>query len=350
MHHRAREARARRANRVMSFATAIGIAAAGAAAAEVRHLDLVAGHLYGPAALPDQETPTGRLSEIELEGPFLRGHIAPFNNGGQAPNLPGEAFQGLDVDGKLCDGTLINEHADVGYVGLMKGQLKLLLAAVDGGPNRGRVDFYLDDDWNWTIHDDIAIDPGFPVGVIKINDFRWSTGPRPLPPSVQTARKYPGGVDQAGSKMTGEFIPGLLGDDDFDGYADGVFNAVGSFPLTSAFLPGAPFSQTRRFVSDFAVSARQAAGLTLANARTHLLLASRGVQPASELVAIARERLAMADKQFERAADPSLATARREAAAVGQALAEPVDVERIAAQAEHLREIIPTLLGEKSKP
>jgi hypothetical protein len=349
MRHRAVEARPRRGLHVV-WCVALALAAASAWAKEVRHLDLVAGHLYGPAALPDQATPTGRLSEIEMTGPFLEGHIAPFNNGAEEPNLPGEAAQGLEVDGKLCDGTLINEHADVGYVALMKGQLKLLLAAVDGGPNRGRVDFYLDDDWNWTIHDDIAIDPGFPVGVIKIDDFRWSTGPRPLPPSTQTARNYPGGVDQAGSKVTGEYIPGLLGDDDLDGRVDGVFNAVGSFPLTSAFLPGAPFSQTRRFVSDVPVSARQAAGLTLANARTHLLLVTRGVRPAAELIAVARERLALADKQFERAGEASLEDARRTAREVAQALVEPGDAERIAVQAERLREIIPTLLGEKSKP
>lgn len=342
----ATEAYAPRFSKVAAVLLAFGMAPQ-APAAENWHLDLVAGHLYGPAGLPDQETPTGRLSEIRPEGPFMRGHIAPFNNAEAAPNLPGESYQGRAVDGRLCDGTLINEHADVGYVGLMNGQLKLLLAAVDGGPNQGRVDFYLDDEWNWTIHDDIAIDPGFEVGVIKIPDFRWSTGPRPLPPSVQSARNYPGGVDRAGSKATGDFIPGSIGDDDFDGFVDGLFNAVGSFPLTSAFLPGAPFAQTRRFVSNVPVTGRQAAALTLANARTHLLLASRGVMPLEELVAAARERLAMAERQFERLADPSLAGARGVAKAVAAAIRETPGPDQAGAQAEHLRSVIRSLLGEE---
>lgn len=284
-------------------------------------LTLVGGHLYGPGPLPDQETPGGALSYLQAGDDFMEFHIAPFNNRGEEPNLPGEAYQGKAVDGRLSDQTLINEHADVGYVGLMNGQMKLLLAAVEGGPNAGRIDFFLDENWNWTIHDDIAIDPGFDVGVIHIDDFRWSTGPRVLPLSTQTARGYPGGVDRGGSKSSGQFIPGKLGDDDFDGFADGVFNAVGSFPLDAAFLPGAPFSQTRTFVSDVPVTALEAAILTLASARSQLLTAAEletaGTYPedAPEWLAVARERLELALRHLRRGIESGSPRAPLEAAA-----------------------------------
>lgn len=132
----------------------------------------------------------------------------------------------------------------------MNGRFKLLLAAIDGGPAHGAARFFLDEHGNWTIGDDIAIDPGFTWGLVKLENFRWSTGPRRLPRSTQTAEGHPGGVDQAGSRVSGDFIPGRLGDDDLDGRLDGLMNAVGSFPLSSVILPGAPFAQTRTFVSD----------------------------------------------------------------------------------------------------
>lgn len=305
-------------NRLAAVLIAVLLLAPAAVRAEA--LNLVAGHLYGPGPLPDQETPTGRLSELRPGEGFMEFQIAPFNNHGAEPNLPGEAFQGKEVDGLMSDGTVMNEHADVGYVGLMQGQLKLLLAAVFGGPNQGRVDFFLDENWNWTIHDDIAIDPGFGAGVIHIDDFRWSTGPRVLPFSTQTARGYPAGVDRAGSKSSGQYIPGKLGDDDFDGFADGVFNAVGSFPLDAAFLPGAPFSQTRTFVSDVPVTALEAAILTLANGRSHLLAAAKleaggtYAADAPEWSAGARERLQMARRHLRRAIEGGAPAAPLEAA------------------------------------
>jgi hypothetical protein len=300
--------------RTPSAALALLLAAQAPGAAEMHlyTLTLVSGHLYGPAALSDQPTPAGALSRLRLDtgpGAGLKGVIVFLNNGTEEPNIPGEAFQGHAVDGRLSDGTLINESIDVGYLTLLNGQVKLVLAAVGGGPNRGDVHFYLDEDWNWTIFDDIAIDPGFAVGVIKIDAFSWSTGPRALPESTQTQRHYPGGVDRAGTKDSGAYIPGRLGDDDFDGRLDGVFNAVGSFPLTSVILPGAPFAQTRTFVSDIAVAPLEAAALTIANARSHLRLAERGGTPAEELRAEAEARLQMARRHLARVASVDAAAA-----------------------------------------
>lgn len=272
---------------------------------------LVAGHLYGPGPLEDQGLPPGELRNLVLEdgGPLLEGAIALANNGGDEPNVPGERLQGGTIDGRLCDGTPINENVDVGYVELMNGNLKLLLAAVGGGPHQGVVHFYLDDDRNWIILDDIGIDPGFEIGVIKIQDFTWSTGPRLLPFSKQTTAGYPGGMDRAGSKASGEYIPGVLGDDDFDGRLDGVFNAIGSFPLDSAFLPGAPFAQTRRFETDIPVDASTAAALTLVNARNYLALAEElaaqepGAHGVDELARIGRERLELVERHLRAASD-----------------------------------------------
>jgi hypothetical protein len=326
------------------------------AAARPEALNLVAGHLYGPGPLPDQATPTGLLSHLQRGEGFMEFQIAPFNNDGEEPNLPGEAYQGKAVDGRMSDGTIMNEHADVGYVGLMQGQLKLLLAAVYGGPNQGRVDFFLDENWNWTIHDDIAIDPGFGVGVIHIDDFRWSTGPRVLPLSTQTARGYPAGVDRGGTKSSGQYIPGKVGDDDFDGFADGVFNAVGSFPLDSTFLPGAPFSQTRTFVSDVRVTALEAAILTLANGRSHLLAAAQleaartWAADAPEWRAGARERLEMARRHLRRAIESGGPAAPLQAAdvAAGEIAEELGRGAGADSREQHLRrlaEAIETLLS-----
>lgn len=281
------------------------LTAAGAHGAAREHtLTIVQGHLYGPGPLTDQETPAGGLRGLVLEtGPAegLRAVIPLLNNGAAEPNLPGEKLQGGVVDGRLCDGTLINENIDVGFVELMNGRFKLLLAAVDGGPSRGAAHLYLDDDWGWTIADDIAIDPGFVWGLVKMNNFRWSTGPRRLPSSMQTSQGHPGGIDQAGSRLSGEFIPGRLGDDDLDGRLDGLMNAVGSFPLSSVILPGAPFAQTRTFTSDIEITPSAAAALTLASAAAHLRLAEQGVTPAAELRDAALRGLELAARHLERA-------------------------------------------------
>lgn len=302
-------------------------------------ITLVGGHLYGPGRLSDQALPPGELRGLLLSG-FLQGQIPQFNNLGEIPNIPAEVLQGKLIDGRLSDGTLINERIDVGCVTLM-GQLKLLLAAVGGGPNGGRVNFYLDRDWNWTIRDDIAIDPGFPSGIIKFNDFVFSTKPRRLPWSTQTVRGLPGGVDRAGSKISGGVVPGHLGDDDFDGRLDGIFNAVGSFPLTSMFLPGAPFAQTRIFISDVPVSHMEAAFLSIASARSQLLLASELSEPSLEqervaLASAAVAKLQRAIEHVERVIDREPASERayqslRAAREVSARIAEALRVDRSSA-------------------
>ncbi|MGR9109124.1 MAG: tetratricopeptide repeat protein, partial [Gammaproteobacteria bacterium] len=265
---------------------------------------LTGGTLYGPGPLEDQPLSPGSLRNLYLGG-TLSGLIPAFNNGKDEPNLPGETLQGGTVDGLLADGSEANENVDVGYVEIMNGKFKLFLSAVQDGPSEGIVHFFLDDGWHWTIFDDIAIDPGFPVGVIKIRDFTWSTSPRVLPVSRQTEAKAPAGVDRSGSITSGAVVPGALGDSNFDGKLDGTFNAIGRFPYDSVILPGTPFCQTRSFDSDIPVSAEQAALLTLANALGHLRLAldlgATNPEQAESLRSTFNERMVEAKRHAENA-------------------------------------------------
>ena len=317
-------------------------ALAGSASSGKHDVHLVRGHLFGPGPLPDQEFKPGSLNALTLVS-FLKGEIPLLNNGGRGPNLEAESFHGHKPDGRLCDGTPINENVDVGNVTLM-GQLQLLLGAVGAGPNGGRVNFYLDDRINWTILDDIAIDPGFVNGLIKIENFTWSTSPRRLPLSLQTQRGYPGAVDRAGSKSSGSVLMGRLGDDDLDGNLDGVFNAIGNFPLTSAFLPGAPFAQTRDFKTDIAILPLQAALLTLAGARNELRVAADPAEPSipeaevGELRRDAAGRVHLGRLHLERARDQEKGDAASAAvggpAAVAALLARVDRLERSFADAQ----------------
>jgi hypothetical protein len=245
--------------------------------------------LFGPGPLPDQKLAVGHVSNMHPMG-FLDVMVPAANNGPDLPNVSGEALQGTPVDGKLSDNTLINENIDMGNAVLMNGKFNLLLAAVYGGPHNGDSHFHLDGSLNWTIEDDIAIDPGFADGVIKINNFEFTTGPKPVPYSLQTTKHVPGGTDQVGSLTSGETIVGRLGDDDFDGLLDGVFLAMGNFPYSSILLPGAPFVQALRFKSNIPVSALDAALLSAAAARNSAA-AYIEITDASTNAARSRERL-----------------------------------------------------------
>jgi hypothetical protein len=198
----------------------------------------------------------------------------------------------------------------MGHAVIMNGQFNLLLCAAFGGPSRGASNFFLDENANWTIKDDIAIDPGFGEGIIKINDFIFTTGPRVIPPSMQTESGYPGGVNVVGSIRSGDVVLGRVGDDDSNGLIDGVFMAVGRFPLGSVLLPGAPFVQRFEFVSDIPIAPIGAAFLSVANARNALqqfLTLSKGHQPQASgvdaLVPSALDRLKFALHHLVRAKD-----------------------------------------------
>ena len=259
---------------------------------DLREIVLVERTLFGPGPLPDQKLAVGHVHNMRPMG-FLDLLVPASNNGPDPPNVSGEALQGTPIDGKLSDNTLINENIDMGNAVLMNGQFNLLLAAVYGGPHNGDSHFHLDGSLNWTIEDDIAIDPGFAGGVIKINNFAFTTGPKPVPYSLQTTKHVPGGVDRVGSLTSGETVVGRLGDDDLDGFLDGVLLAMGNFPYSSILLPGAPFVQELKFKSTIPVSALDAALLSAAAARNSAA-AYIGLDDASPNSARSRERLAAA--------------------------------------------------------
>ncbi|KOR31474.1 hypothetical protein TI04_00530 [Achromatium sp. WMS2] len=257
-------------------------------------ITLTSGTLFGPGSLPDQPLNPGKLAKLHLSG-ALSGYIPAFNNGPELPNLPGEVLQAqvnpmAVVDGLLSDGTQANENIDVGFVSLLNHKFNLFLAAIQDGPHHGKINFFLDGNWNWTIWDDIGIDPGFAVGIVKINNFTFSTGPRIIPYSRQTEANYPAGVDRAGSLISNSsIVPGYLGDANFDGFLDGTFNAIGRFPYDSVILPGAPFAQTRIFNSKIPITPEQATLLTLANANNYLQLAINTETTQPELAANLRQ-------------------------------------------------------------
>jgi len=284
-------------------------------------ITLTGGDLFGPGPLPDQRLDPGSLQHLILDR-TLTGVIEPNNNGAAEPNAPGELRQNLEIDGLLSDGTEVQESIDVGFVELMNGKFKLFLAAIQGGRNDGRVNFYLDRSLSWTIQDDIGIDPGFPVGVIKFEDFTFSTSPRPIPISWQTENGAPGSRDGAGSLVSGDLIEGRLGDSDFDGYVDGVFNAIGRFPLNSIMLPGAPFAQTREFTSDIPVTPESAATFALASRRSALIHAATAKDPSAEqLTTLAATLHAEAETHLEAASTWSATLALEEQAAIETLLA-----------------------------
>ncbi len=287
-------------------------------------LELFTGKLYGPGSLEDQTLNPGSLQGLYFkEGQFLEGKIRFFNNQGQEPNAPGEILQGLKIDGKLSDGTLINENVDVGRVFLMNGRFNMLLAAVGGGPNGGGLTFYLDEFGNWNLRDDAGVDPGFPVGVIKMDNFLFSTSARILPFSKQTQLGYPAGIDRSGSIASNSFVEGYLGDDDFDGYLDGHFNVIGTFPFNSILLPGAPYAQTRTFRSKIPLNQFQTLFLTLSNLNSYLRIADQIKQHREadfgQLVEIIRKRVGIVSEHTQRAEfDDSWQTFQSQIAEMGR--------------------------------
>jgi len=258
-------------------------------------IEVIERHLYGPGPFPDQKLKAAWIRNLKLDS-FLTGEVKGSNNRGDEPNVSGEILQGKIIDGMLSDKTLINEDIDMSNAVIMNGQFNLLLAAVFGGPNKGDTFFYHDDNYNWWIKDDIAIDPGFPAGIVKIDDFTFTTGPRVIPNSIQTESGYPGGTNKTGSLEAGRVALGRLGDENEDGLLDGIFNAIGRFPMESIFLPGAPFVQLFEFKSDIPISPLDAALLSLGSSRSYLSVLDE-VQKKDENhvdIPVIRERLGSA--------------------------------------------------------
>ncbi len=220
------------------------------AAAEDHVFHLHDGYFYGPGPIvPDTPLPEGYIRGVSFDPDRLEG-VAAFTPGGQM----------------LSDGrTATNGNIDAGTLQIGgQGEGKAFwLHAVAGGPNQGREYYRFDADYNmiWTV--DLALDPGFAEGIVRVDDFELTTGTRQVPLSLQTARDMPGGYDKAGSLASGEMLRGRVGDFDADGFLDGIIVATANVPLQADLLPGAPVGNLRHFRTDIPVTPLFALELTL---------------------------------------------------------------------------------------
>ncbi|MCE2970781.1 MAG: hypothetical protein LW847_11290 [Burkholderiales bacterium] len=209
------------------------------------------GYFFGPGPIrPDTALPDGEIAGVSFDTARLRGE-AKFR----------------PADKPLSDGkTRVNANIDAGRLGIgeNKQAKSFWLTAVDGGPNHGTEQYEFDAALNFVWKVDLALDPGFPEGIIRVDNFVLTTGWVQVPRSLQTARGQPGGYDRAGSLMSGEYIAGRVGDFDRDGYLDGILVAQANVPLESDMLPGAPVANLRGFASTIPVDPIAAAEMTLA--------------------------------------------------------------------------------------
>ncbi|HEY6808582.1 MAG TPA: hypothetical protein VI356_21370 [Myxococcales bacterium] len=208
------------------------------------------GKFYGPGAI---ETDQDLFPVVIRNMIFVteRDFVTPFfNNGGAAPNILAEQkFRG-PVDGRLADGSLINENVDI-WPAKIAG-VDVLIAVVYGGPHFGEQLSVVNEDGEVVMTMDLAIDFGIgPKGVVHV-PFYGTTGTVVVPPSLQSLSGGKG-VDQAGPFPSGTTLTGRIGDFNHDGYIDGTLVSVGSLPLDSPFFPGQPYVIARNFETDIAI-------------------------------------------------------------------------------------------------
>jgi hypothetical protein len=185
----------------------------------------------------------GFVSDVDFVTPFI-------NHGRAGPVTIGERELGL-TDGKISDGSLINENVDTGTFTVAGTRMLPVVARSDGkfGGSQAAVSLRGGD---VVMAMDLTIDLGIgPRGIIKI-PFYGTTGTVTVPGSLQTESGGKG-VDQAGKLASGTTIAGRVGDFNHDGYIDGTLVAVGVMPLTSPIYPGQPFAMIRNFATDIPV-------------------------------------------------------------------------------------------------
>ena len=238
-------------------------------------IDLNSGVFYGPGRMPDAAMPKGKINEIIFDR-YLVGKTPFFNNDANQPNLvvPHDKFPSL-ANSLLSDGTPINENLDGGIVDIGQGAMSLLNVVAANGPNNGEQTYYLDDQMNWVMTTDLALDPGFKEGLLIIENLQISTGLIWVPLSLQTQENVPGGADMAGSIVSGTPLVGRLGDKDNDGFLDGDLVGKANIPLQHIFSPGAPAVQLRSFTSSIPVTPIDAALLTIAGLENYHLIWQR---------------------------------------------------------------------------
>jgi hypothetical protein len=226
----------------------------------------------------------GLLTNLILDS-RLSGKLELFNNGIAEPNLSGEAeIFGTYRGGMLSNGLPFNEHADGGVVDFGQGALRMLVTVASGGPNKGGEKYHLDERLNWRLKTDLALDPGYPEGLVISQNLDISSGALRVGPSRQTEAGLPGGFDYADSLPTNALIIGALGDSDDDGFLDGRIVGASRVPLKFIFVPGAPIVMSRTIVSDIPVTPKVSGILELAGvANLTLVLKEPNPKPGSRL-------------------------------------------------------------------
>lgn len=235
-------------------------------------INTVGGTVYGPGPMPATPLAGGHFTFIKLNAQ-LGGEVGFFNNGIDEPNIPGEkdifgSFRG----GLLSNGVPFNEHLHGGIVTIGQGAIRMLAVVASDGDNKGGETYRIDDRLNWRLKTDMALDPGFPEGLVVSRNIDITSGVLWVPSSLQTEAGLPGGFDNADYLPSGAPIVGNLGDADEDGFLDGRIVGSGRVPLKFIFVPGAPLIMSRTIVTDIPVKPRVSGMLELAGIANLALL------------------------------------------------------------------------------
>lgn len=242
-----------KARGVMTFVAA-ALSCAGAASAATLYSTpesyLGAGRFYGPGAYLEPQ-PLFPVVIRNMVWITEKDFVTPFvNNGAAEPNIMAEKGTRGVVDGKLSNGLLINENADI-YPAKVAGA-DVIIAVVDGGPHNGLQVSLTSDAGEVTMTMDLAMDLGVgEKGVVRL-PFYGTTGSVTVPYSLQTQMGGKG-VDQAGEIPSGSVLTGRIGDFNNDGWIDGTLVATTTMPLSSSLYPGQPYVIVRHFETDIPI-------------------------------------------------------------------------------------------------
>jgi hypothetical protein len=296
-----------------------GALALGGTQARAYDLEIIGGTVHGPGPMPDTPLPTGRLGHVELDD-RLTGISRFFNNGAEAPNNPYEQEFYGHLGGKLSNGVPFNEHVWGGIVTIGQGALRMFNVITGDGELHGTETYALDERLNWEIRTDLALDPGFPQGIVVSRNIKIFTGVLIVAPSLQTEGGFKGGLDVSGSLPSGAPVYGMLGDMDNRGFLDGRIVGVGRAPLGFLFVPGSPLVMEREVRSNIPVTHEQSGILTFAgltNLRDILAIArDTAAPPAARGYVLANAKRYLEDfSQRAHSAQFHLASAGRDAIA-----------------------------------
>jgi hypothetical protein len=208
------------------------------------------GELQGPGLGPGSPQPLFCMNIRHLMFTTYTDLVVPFeNNGAEPPNIVGELQVPGDLDGRLSDGSLINENVNT-CAAVIAGR-RVLPAVVQGGMHTGEVLVSTTSDGVFSMSMDFAID--LTEGHTVKLPLYGTVGEVTVPQSLQTQMGSKG-VDQAGEYPSGTRLRGRIGDFNHDGWIDGTLVFVGVIPLDSPIAPGQPFVLVRNFETDIPVA------------------------------------------------------------------------------------------------